>query len=64
MDGIDEPAAARAEFLRRYYAMRDTVPPQVTVDGDIEDAELLERWLSEKAGRRVHICLLYTSRCV
>ena len=55
LDGIDEPAAARAEFLRRYYAMRDTVPPQVTVDGDIEDAELLERWLSEKAGRRVHI---------
>lgn len=47
--------AARAEFLRRYYAMREKVPPQVTVDGDIEDCELMERWLTEKAGRRVHI---------
>lgn len=47
--------AARAEFLRRYYSMRDKIPPQITVDGDIEDNELLEQWLSEKAGRRVHI---------
>ena len=49
--------AARAEFLQRYYTMRETVPPQVTMDGEVEDAELLERWLSEKAGRRVHIVL-------
>lgn len=35
--------------------MRESVPPQITVDGEIEDAELLEKWLSEKAGRRVHI---------
>lgn len=55
---IDEAAdapAARAEFLRRYYSLRETVPPQVTVDGELEDAALLEQWLGEKAGRRVHI---------
>ena len=49
--------AARTEFLRRYYSLRNAVPPQVTVDGEIEDGELMERWLSEKAGRRVRIVL-------
>ncbi len=51
----ENPAAARSEFLRRYYAMRDRVPPQVTVDGEVEDATLLEQWLTEKRGKRVHI---------
>ncbi len=47
--------AARSEFLQRYYTLRDRVPPQVTVDGEVEDSDLLEQWLSDKAGRRVHI---------
>ena len=47
--------SARAEFIRRYYSLRERIPPQVTVDGELEDAPLLERWLTEKAGRRVHI---------
>lgn len=55
IDDVDTLSSARAEFLRRYYTMRESVPPQITVDGEIEDAELLEKWLSEKAGRRVHI---------
>ncbi len=48
-------AADRGAFLAQYYAARDTVPPQITVDVLPEDAELLERYFSEKAGRRVHI---------
>ncbi len=58
VDSMDRDAglpAARAEFLRRYYSMREHVPPQITVDGEIEDGELLERWLTEKAGRRVRV---------
>lgn len=55
LDEQENPAAARGEFLRRYYSMRDRVPPQVTVDGEVEDAALLEEWLTEKRGRRVHI---------
>ena len=31
------------------------MPPQITVDGETEDAPLLEQMLGEKAGRRVHI---------
>jgi excinuclease ABC subunit C len=50
-----ELPSVRAEFLQRYYSMRDVVPPQVTLDGEIEEQELTEQWLSEKAGRKVHI---------
>ena len=49
------PETTRAEFLRRYYSLRDDVPPRVALDGEAEERELLEQWLSEKAGRRVHI---------
>ncbi len=57
IDEQDSPPAARAEFLRRYYTMRPTIPPQVTIDGEVEDRELMEQWLTEKAGRRVQIHL-------
>ena len=45
----------RAELIRRYYSLRDRIPPQITLDGETEDAELLETWLSDKAGRRVKL---------
>ncbi len=48
-------AADRGAFLLQYYAAKDTVPPQITVDLLPEDAALLEEYFSEKAGRRVHI---------
>ncbi len=51
----DNPAEAYREFLERYYTLRDRIPPQVTVADPPEDRDLLEQWLSEKAGRRVHI---------
>lgn len=49
------PKTARGEFLERYYSMRDRIPPRVTLDGPAEGQELLSRWLSEKAGRKVTV---------
>jgi excinuclease ABC subunit C len=49
------PKAARGEFLERYYSMRSRIPPRVTLDGPAEGQELLSRWLTEKAGRRVTV---------
>jgi excinuclease ABC subunit C len=48
-------SAARSEFIERYYSMRGDVPPRVSTDGPAEGAELLERWLSGKAGSQVRI---------
>ena len=55
LEDSEDTVALRTEFLQRYYSIRDRVPPQVTVDGEVEDAELLERYWSDKVGRRVHI---------
>ena len=51
----EDAAEAYREFIERYYTLRDRIPPQITVAETPEDQELLEQWLTEKAGRRVHI---------
>ena len=43
----------RAEFIKRYYAMRGTPPPYITLDEPPEDEELIAEWLSELRGKKV-----------
>lgn len=57
VDSVSDMPSARSEFLTRYYSMRDDIPPRVAVDGEIEDKELLERWLGEKRGAGVSIAV-------
>lgn len=52
---IDDLPQARSEFITGYYYARDTVPPRITVDGDVNDIELLQEWLSKKLGKKVSI---------
>ena len=52
IDAVDDAAVARSEFLRRYYTMRDGVPPRIAMDGAVEDAELVERFLTERAAEQ------------
>ncbi len=65
VDAVEETAAAKAEFLRRYYTMRDAIPPRVVLDGPVEDSELLERWLTERAagqGARYEVKLVFPQK--
>ncbi len=55
LDLPEEHAGFLAEFLRRYYDDAERIPPQVTLCEPTEDTELLETWLSEKAGRVVKL---------
>ncbi len=57
LDEQENAPSARREFVEQYYSLRSHIPPQVTIDGTVEDAALLEQWLTEKAGRRVHIVI-------
>ena len=50
-DTVGEPGLCRSEFIKQYYSMRE-VPPRVTVDGTVEDSELLEQMLTEKLADR------------
>ncbi|MER3428206.1 MAG: excinuclease ABC subunit C [Pyrinomonas sp.] len=52
-EGFD-PSAFLSEVLAQYYST-DYVPREIYVPLDFEDRELLERALSERRGRRVHI---------
>ncbi len=52
-DNPENLTAARHELLRSFYMMRDSIPPRIAVDGEVEDADLISEWLSAKAGRKV-----------
>ncbi len=65
MDAVEDVPAATAEFLRRYYTLRDRIPPRIVLDGPVEDTELLERWLTEQAaaqGARYVVKLVFPQR--
>lgn len=49
----EKPAQMRADLITSYYSMRGNIPKRVTVDGEVEGADLLARWLSEKKGKKV-----------
>lgn len=53
--GCQPDRESRSEFLRQYYAIRDRIPPVVTLDGPCEDQELVARWLTDKRGRTVRL---------
>ncbi len=44
-----------AEFLQVYYESAGDIPPEIVVDFDFTDKELIARWLSDKKGRQVKI---------
>lgn len=54
-DVPEDMAETLAELIRSFYMIRDFVPRRVSVDGEVADSELLERWLSEKKGKKVII---------
>ncbi len=42
-----------ASFIKSYYSRAESIPLQVVVSDETADAELLERWLKTRAGRKV-----------
>lgn len=55
VDEVADESNVRSEFLLRYYSMRDDIPRTVVIDKEIEDKEILERFLSEKRAKRSYI---------
>lgn len=42
-------------FIKQYYAGTPFVPNELLTEFEVEDSELLEQWLGERRGGRVHI---------
>lgn len=51
----DSLSEMRAELITSYYSMNRNVPPRIEIDGEVEDKENIEKWLSEKRGSNVNI---------
>lgn len=52
---IESPENALGQMIRQYYSIRERIPPRIALDSEAEDRQLLEQWLTEKAGRKVSI---------
>ena len=55
LNGDSDPEQIRSEFLTQYYAIRDRIPPVVTLDGPVNDGEVIAEWFTRRAGRRVKL---------
>ncbi len=55
IDDIDDDVDFRSQFVLRYYTLRSEIPSHIALDGDIEDIDNTELWLSDKKGKRVYI---------
>ena len=55
LEAAEDNGETRAELIERYYSMRDRVPPRITVDGDVENEELLQQFLEKQRGAKVEI---------
>ena len=42
-------------FIRQFYLRRRTIPPEVLTSHPMEDADVIARWLSERAQHRVEV---------
>ena len=57
IDDVDDEVDFRSQFLLRYYTLRSEIPAHIALDGEIDDRENTELWLSEKKGRRVYLAI-------
>ena len=51
----DTKSVILSSFLKQFYAGTPFIPKEVMLPEEIEDAEVIEEWLTKKRGQRVHI---------
>ena len=55
IDDVDDEVDFRSQFILRYYTLRSEIPSHIALDGEIEDRDTTELWLTEKKGKRVYL---------
>ena len=51
----DERREILSSFIKQFYAGTPYIPGELMLQTEVEDQEILEEWLSQKRGHRVHI---------
>ena len=44
-----------SQFIINYYSLNRKIPRNLTLDRELEDKEAVEKWLTDKLGRRVYV---------
>lgn len=55
IDAVDDLPQSRFELIERYYSMRNRIPSRIAVDGEIDDEQLLKKFLESKRGKKIEI---------
>lgn len=51
----EDQTKMREEFILRFYSSKDFIPREILLDEEINENELLQKWLREKSGHAVNI---------
>ena len=51
----EDQAKMREDFILRFYANKDFIPKEILLDEEINEGEILEKWLRERANHSVKI---------
>lgn len=54
-DAIEDMPAVREKMIADYYSMRESIPHNIAVDGEIDGIEALCEFISQKRGKNVKI---------
>ncbi len=57
VESQDDEISTRTEFIKSYYEMKEKVPKRIVIDGKLENAELIKKYLSQKVGKSVNILI-------
>ena len=55
IDLQDDLKTTRTEFIKNYYEMKNVVPKVVAIDGEINNLDLIKKFLSEKSKTNVEL---------
>ncbi|MGN1043460.1 MAG: excinuclease ABC subunit UvrC [Acutalibacteraceae bacterium] len=55
IDLQDDLQVTRTEFIKNYYEMKNSVPKVIVLDGEIDNLDLIKKFLSEKKQKSVEI---------
>lgn len=57
IDGINKKAELYTQFLQQYYLDKTDIPQRIVLDEPSDNDALIEKWLSEKAGKKVSVII-------
>lgn len=55
IDLQDDLKTTRTEFIKNYYEMKNVVPKVVALDGEINNLDLIKKFLSEKSKKNIEL---------